>query len=168
MSHSETHDDAPVAVSKTVSGDRELAIRAITINRPIAEVYEFYRDLTKAPLFMEDVEQVQVSGNRSHWVSKHGEWDSEITKDVPNAEITWQAEGNSGRTTFEDVPGRGTVVTLTTAYDQSFVGKVVAKITQKDPKIMARRNLRRLKQLLETGEIATNARNRQMLAEEKN
>lgn len=166
LSHTETHDDAPVAVSKTASGDRELAIRAVTINRPAAEVYGFYRDLSKAPLFMEDVERVEVSGTRSHWVTKHGEWDSEITKDVPNSEITWQAEGSSGRTTFEEIPGRGTVVTLTTAYEQSFVGKIVGKLTQKDPVIQGRRNLRRLKQLLETGEIATNARNQKMLAEE--
>jgi uncharacterized membrane protein len=138
----------------------------VTINRPVDEVYAFYRDLTKAPLYMNDVERVEVSGNHAHWVGKDAEWDSEIINDLPGKEITWQAEGSSGRARFEEIAGRGTVLTLTMAYEQGFVGKVIGKLSQDDPAIQARRNLRRLKQLLETGEIATNARNRRMLAEE--
>ena len=166
LSQTDTHDDAPNATAKHTHGEREVASHAVTINRPVADVYGFYRDLTKAPLYMEDVERVDVDGNRVHWVTKHGEWDAEITKDVPEEELYWQAEDSAGRAEFKDVPGRGTVLTLTMAYDQGFLEKIVAKLSQTDPSIKSRRNLRRLKQLLETGEIATNARNQQMLAEE--
>ena len=167
-------DDAPNATAKHAGGDREVASRAVTINRPTREVYDFVRDLTKAPLYMEDVESVTMSGKRAHWVSRDGdktfEWDSEITNDVPGKEYTWQAvdsdKSGSGRIMVEEVAGRGTVLTLTMAYEQGFVEKLVAKVKQTDPAIRERRNLRRLKQLLETGEIATNARNLKMLAEE--
>ncbi|MDB5422045.1 MAG: cyclase, partial [Brevundimonas sp.] len=45
--------------------------------------------------------------------------------------------------------------------------KVIAKMFQREPFIQARRDLRRFKQLMETGEISTNARNQAMLDEEK-
>lgn len=167
MPHRDTHDDAPNATAKHTHGARQVASRAVTINRPVDEVYGFYRDLTKAPLYMDDVERVDLDGTRAHWVTEHGEWDAEIINDIPGREITWQAEDSSGQARFEEIAGRGTVLTLTMAYEQGFLAKLVGKVTQNDPAIQARRNLRRLKQLLETGEIATNARNPRMLAEEK-
>ena len=142
------HDDAPNSTSKQAHGDREVASRAVTINRPAEEVYAFYRDPANAVSWTKPVVKL------------------DIIEDVPGREITWRTEDSSGRTTFEEVPGRGTVVTLTIAYDQSFIGKIVGKVTRDDPAIEVRQDLRRLKQLLETGEIATNARNRKMLAEE--
>lgn len=166
MAETQVHDDAPNATAKHTHGEREVTSHAVTINRPLSEVYAFYRDLTNAPIYMADVERVEVSGNRSHWVGKHGEWDSEISKEVPGEELYWQAEGSSGRAQFKEVPGRGTVLTLTMAYEQGFFEKVAAKLSQHDPAIQARRSLRRLKQLLETGEIATNARTQRELAEE--
>ena len=39
------------------------------------------------------------------------------------------------------------------------IGKFVAKLFQREPAIQARRDLNRLKQLMETGEIATAATN---------
>jgi len=105
---------------------------------------------------------------RSHWVVKAPadstvEWDSIITEDRPGELIAWtSAEGasvaNSGRIEFRDSSnGRGTVVTVTIAYDPPLgaVGKMFAKLFQREPKIQARQDLRRFKQLMETGEIAT-------------
>lgn len=143
-----SQDDAPNATAKHADGDREVASRAVTINRPVGEVYAFYRNPANAGLWMDPVVQL------------------EIIDEKPEREFTWRTADSSGRTTFDDVAGRGTVVTLTIAYDQSFIGKLVSKVKQDDPIIEVRRDLRRLKQLLETGEIATNARNKQMLAEE--
>ena len=160
-------DDAPHATSKHLDGRREVSSRAVTINRPVQEVYDFYRDLTNAPLYMENVDRVEVVGNDTHWMGNGEEWNSTIINDVPGKEITWQGNDNSGRATFTEIDGRGTVLTLTLAYEQGLLSKVVGKLTQDDPAIQARRSLRRLKQLLETGEIATNARNQKMLADEK-
>ena len=48
------------------------------------------------------------------------------------------------------------------------IGKVIAKMFQREPAIQARRDLRRFKQLMETGEIATGARSRAQMEEGKN
>ena len=74
---------------------------------------------------------------------------------------------NSGRVEFRDAGQRGTVVTATITYDPPFgvVGKIIAKMFQREPAIQARRDLRRFKQLMETGEIATPAKNRQEFEE---
>ena len=94
-------------------------------------------------------------------------WESVITKDEPGSEIYWQsAEGgdisNSGRIEFRDAGARGTVVRAVIAYDPpgGAVGKFIAKLFQREPRIQTRRDLHRFKQLMETGEIATSARNR--------
>jgi uncharacterized membrane protein len=53
------------------------------------------------------------------------------------------------------------VVRATIAYDPpaGIVGQIVAKLFQREPRIQARRDLHRFKQLMETGEITTSARN---------
>jgi uncharacterized membrane protein len=64
---------------------------------------------------------------------------------------------------FRDSPtGRGTFVTVTIAYDPPAgeIGRLVAKLFQREPKIQARQDLRRFKQLMETGEIPTAIRYR--------
>src|SRR5207302_89241 len=93
-------------------------------------------------------------------------WESIITRQVPGEEISWQsAEGaqieNSGRVEFRDAGARGTVVRATISYKApgGTVGKLVAKLFQREPRIQARRDLHRLKQFMECGEIATSARN---------
>jgi len=143
--------------------------RTITINRPRAELYAFWRDFRNLALFMENVESVTPSeGGRSHWVvkapaGKPVEWDSVLTEEVENEVLAWEsADGadikNAGRIEFRDAPpGRGTEVTATIVYEPpgGDLGKLIAKLFQKEPKIQARRELRRFKQLIETGEIST-------------
>ena len=74
---------------------------------------------------------------------------------------------NSGRVTFRDAGTRGTVMTATIAYDPpgGAIGKIIAKMFQREPAIQARRDLRRFKQLMETGEIATPAMNAKQFEE---
>ncbi|MDP9414460.1 MAG: cyclase, partial [Pseudomonadota bacterium] len=67
---------------------------------------------------------------------------------------------NSGRIDFLDAgPGRGTMVRATISYDPpaGAIGRAVAKVLQREPNVQARRDLRRFKQLMETGEITTSA-----------
>lgn len=163
-------DDAPQSASK--QGDAPIA-RAVTINRPAGELYNYWRDFSRLATFMENVERIDIiDEKRSHWVVKAPaggtvEWDAIVTEDDPERLIAWVAdEGadvpNSGRVEFRDAGQRGTVVTATIDYDPpaGVVGKVIAKLFQREPAIQARRDLRRFKQLMETGEIATGARNR--------
>lgn len=143
--------------------------RTVTINRPRSELYAFWRDFRNLSTFMENVESVTPGDDRrSHWVVKAPagrtvEWDSVLTEDVENELLAWESvEGadirNAGRIEFRDgPPGRGTEVTATIVYEPpgGDLGKLIAKLFQKEPKIQARRELRRFKQLMETGEIST-------------
>jgi uncharacterized membrane protein len=95
-----------------------------------------------------------------------------VTQDVPGESITWHsAPGadvtHNGRIEFRETANRGTFVRAVIAYDPpgGSVGKLIAKLFQREPRIQARRDLHRFKQLMETGEIATDARNRRLLAD---
>lgn len=170
-----TGDDAPGFTAKDATerraegrGESSVGGVAVTINRPRQELYDFWRDFANLPQVLHNVEAIDAAGDgRSHWkvAGPNGtyEWDAIVTEDVPGERIAWEsAEGadvrNSGRIEFADGgPSRGTIVTAVLAYDPpaGIVGKLVAKVTQKEPAIQARRDLRRFKQLMETGEIAT-------------
>lgn len=185
-------DDAPVTTTKHSQGKADadavaieprgdtLIGRAVTINRPVSELFAYYRDFANLATFMENVERVDVlDDKRSHWVVKAPagrtvEWTAVVTDEAPDSFIAWASEedadvANSGRVDFRDAGARGTVVTATVNYDPpaGTIGKLVAKLFQRDPAIQARRDLRRFKQLMETGEIATAARTHKQLAEEQ-
>jgi len=187
----DVRDDAPLTTSKRSDAVEDattaliepkgdaLVGQSVTINRPCAELYAYWRDLAKLPTFMDNVERIDVlDEKRSHWVVKAPggktiEWDSIITEEKDGAFIAWaSAEGadvaNSGRVDFRDAGARGTVVTATILYDPpaGTLGKLVAKMFQREPAIQARRDLRRFKQLMETGEVATAARTRKQYEEE--
>ena len=172
-------DDAPATTAKDLGGDRELVGRSVTINRPASELFAYFRDFANLASFMENIVRVEVRDpTHSHWVvkapgGKTVEWDATVTHEIENEAITWQSdEGadvpNSGRITFKSAGARGTVVTATIAYDPpgGAIGKIVAKLFQREPAIQARRDLRRFKQLMETGEVATAARTIKQFNEE--
>lgn len=169
--HAAAGVDAATEALIEPKGDHLLG-RSVTIARPAAELYRFWRDFANLPAFMDNVERIDVLDTvRSHWVVKAPgggmvEWDAIVTEDREGELIAWtSAEGadvpNSGRITFRDAGARGTVVTATILYDPpgGTIGKLVAKLFQREPAIQARRDLRRFKQLMETGEVATAARN---------
>ena len=187
-----TTDDAPLSASKHTAAAIDAASnsilekrgdaivgRAVTINRPRAELFAYFRDFTNLATFMENVERIDVhDAKRSHWVvrapaGKTVEWDSVVTEESENEYIAWASEpgadiANSGRVDFRDAGARGTVVTATLNYAPpgGIVGKLIAKLFQREPAIQARRDLRRFKQLMETGEVATAARTRKQHEEE--
>jgi uncharacterized membrane protein len=142
--------------------------RTVTIGRPRAELYAFWRDFRNLARFMENIEAVTVGENgRSHWTIKAPAgrtvgFDTVITEDEPDSVIGWESvDGDiksAGKVEFFDAPpGRGSWVRVTMAYDPpgGEVGKAIAKLFQKEPKVQARRDLRRFKQLMEAGEIST-------------
>jgi uncharacterized membrane protein len=179
ISHT-AHGDAPLSAAKNpdlMALNGELAPqhgdvligRSVTIDRPRQDLYAFWRDFKNLPQFMRSVHSVTIhDALHSHWVIQAPagttvEWDSKITQDDPAHLIAWESlEGasvrNSGRVEFLDSPdGRGTVVRVTLTYDPpaGSVGKMIAKLFQREPKIQARQDLRRFKQLMETGEVST-------------
>lgn len=145
--------------------------RTVSINKPREELYRAWRDFTKFPSFMENVEFVDDLGDgRSKWTIKAPlgssvEVITRIINDRPGQSIGWKSEPDSqieteGHVEFIDIaPGRGTGVRLTMRYTPpaGLPGRAIAKVLQREPNVQARRDLRRFKMLQETGEVATNA-----------
>jgi uncharacterized membrane protein len=166
-------DDAPGFTARRGFGKYEVVGRTVTIRRPRAELYAFWRDFQNLAQFMENLEQVQPTGadGRAVWTIKAPagqtvDVETEIAREVKDELMAWRSvEGSDidteGRVTFEDAPGeRGTRVGLIVAYDApaGAAGKALAKLFMREPAIQARRDLMRFKMLMETGEIATSAR----------
>jgi len=165
--------DAPDHVWRRGSDryDANLLGNTVMIGRTPQELYDEWRDFTRFPRFMENVEKVEKLDNKSsHWTIKAPggtsvEVVTRISEDKPGKAIAWASQPDSdiqteGRVDFiEAPPGRGTYVRLLMRYDPpgGMIGKGIAKLMQREPKIQSRRDLRRFKSLMETGEIATNA-----------
>lgn len=167
-------DDAPGRSAwQSWFGDYGVSGNTVTIGKPRAEVYKFWRDFKNLPRFMENIESVETGSNDvSRWRVKApgdtaAEVMSRIVSDRPNAEIAWASTDDSqietcGKVMFRDAPGdRGTEVEAIDSYvpPAGALGRMIAKLLQREPEVQGRRDLKRLKMLMETGEIAT-ARNR--------
>lgn len=139
-------------------------IFSVTINKPAAEVYAFWRKLDNLPHFMDYLASVTpTSGNRSHWVARLPagrtvEWDAQITSDVPGERIAWSTvEGSplqhEGEVTFARTPGRDmTEVRVRMALGLPGIAPN-ARLAKLLTKPQIKGDLRRLKQVLETGEV---------------
>lgn len=172
MSDPMVSDSPPWTHKNKPSGELgELIGRSQTINRPRQEIYERWRDFTRFPEFMDNVRSVEtIGGKQSRWTIEAPaghtvELVTEITHDVPGERIAWKSTAESqidtaGEVLFRDsAPGRGTVVTLIMTYSPpaGAIGKLAAKLFRREPAIQSRLDLRRFKQLLETGEVTKNA-----------
>lgn len=144
--------------------------KTVTIAKPSrAELFAFWRDFTNLPRFMENLNAVKPVGNgRFEWeIVAPGEGSvtvvTEIASERQGELIAWRSvEGSTidteGRVAFRDAPGdRGTQVELVVAYSPpaGTLGVAIAKLLQREPEMQARRDLRRFKALMETGEIPT-------------
>ena len=143
--------------------------RSITIDRSPADLYAFWHNFEQLPSFMNHLKEVRSTGdNRTHWVAKgplnsNVEWDAETINDRPGEVIAWRSIDGSdvdtaGSVRFQPAPGnRGTMVRVTFEYDPpgGKLGAAVAKVFGEDPSKQVNVDLRRFKQLMETGEIAT-------------
>jgi uncharacterized membrane protein len=143
--------------------------RNVTINKPPDVLYRFWRNFENLPLIMNHLESVRVvDDKRSHWVAKgpagtNIEWDSELTKEIENEQLDWQSlrgsqVTNLGSVLFKQAPdNRGTEVKVIFGYDPpgGSIGAAFAKLFGEEPSQQVADDLRRFKQLMETGEIAT-------------
>lgn len=145
--------------------------RAILVNATPEKAYEFVRNLENLPRFMKHVKTIRITGDkRSHWVVKapagrQVEWDAEIINDLPGELIAWRSVNNpdidsAGSIHFERSRGdRGTIIRVSMQYlpPAGVLGVAVAKLFGEEPELQLRSDLRRLKQILETGETPTTA-----------
>jgi uncharacterized membrane protein len=141
--------------------------RSMTVNRNPEEVYTFWHDFENLPKFMTHLESVRMSGEgRSHWRAKGPagrivSWDAQTIEDRVNERISWRSlDGsdvqNQGAVHFERAPGgRGTVVRVEIAYAPpgGAVGASLANLFRGSLKREIDEDLRRFKQVMETGEV---------------
>jgi uncharacterized membrane protein len=137
------------------------------VRRPRAEVYGFWQDFENLPTFMTHLDAVVVIGDgRSHWTAigpagRTVEWDAEIVEFVPDELIAWESlkgadVDNAGVVRFVDAPGgRGTEIHLDMQYSApgGALGSTLAKLFGGDPGMQVQDDLRRFKQVVETGEV---------------
>jgi uncharacterized membrane protein len=159
------HEQSPM----TGGRPHEVAVEeTITINKPIEEVYAFWRDFSNHPRFMRHLESVEVlDDRRSRWRAKGPgnipvQWDAEIVSEREQELIAWRSTPdatlrNHGTVQFRRAPGvRGTEIRVRIEYlppGGSF-GRTLGWLFGRNPEQQLQEDLRRFKQLIETGEIA--------------
>ena len=141
--------------------------RVTTINKPVHEVYQFWRDFENFPRFMRHLESVEkLDERRSRWratapAGQTIEWEAELLEDRPDEWIAWRSvKGsqveNSGSVRFSPAPGaRGTEVRVQLQYSPpaGSLGRGIAWLFGQEPDQQIHHDLHRFKQLMETGEI---------------
>jgi uncharacterized membrane protein len=148
--------------------DGAMRVRAsVTVNRDPDDVYRYWRNFENLPSFLAHVESVTVlDDTRSHWVANAPgqslvEWDAEIVADVPGTVLSWGSVvgsgiENSGRVEFVRAPrDQGTEVHVVIEYKPpaGALGAAVAKLFGEEPSQQIKDDLRRFKQVVETGEV---------------
>jgi uncharacterized membrane protein len=142
---------------------------SVTINKPAKDLYRFWRKFDNLPRFMQHLESVRIiDDRRSHWVAKAPagmtvEWDAEIINEKENELIAWRSLENSevrnaGSVRFEEAPsGRGTIVKVAINYDPPAgkLGAALAQLFGEEPGQQVEEDLRRFKQIMEAGEMAS-------------
>lgn len=164
-------DTSGVARRERMPENEEAAVSvsaAVTVNRPPAELYAFWRDFRNAPRYMDRISRVEVHDElRSRWTAtgpmgRSWQWESEVTEDRPGELIAWESLPGA------ELPNRGWVHFLPARDGQTevryfvefdppagLVGQAIARVFHEVPEEMAKGDLRRFRALMEAGEIAT-------------
>lgn len=156
---------SPVASLERGEGTR--IDRTTIIARSAPDLYRFWRQLDNLPRFMDNLESVTVLDARhSHWVAKgplgaRVEWDAEVHNEIPNELIAWRSLPGSqvdqaGSVHFTPIPeGTEVRVVLRYAAPAGKLGDAVAGVLGDEPSQQIADDLRRLKQVMEAGDVPT-------------
>ena len=143
-------------------------LESVTIARSIEDLYRFWRNLENLPQFMRHLDSVEkITDTISHWRAKGPagvivEWDAEIYNEIPDKLIAWRSlEGadvvSAGSVNFDRAAdGRATRVTVHLQYSPPMgkVGAAVARLFGADAETEIREDLRRFRDMIETGQKA--------------
>jgi uncharacterized membrane protein len=145
----------------------ETVTHTVTIQASPEKVYAEWRKLDEMPRYFPIIQEVQeLDRQRSRWRMQIGgrslEWEREMTEERPNERMAWRSIADapvreSGWVRLRKAPDeRGTIVELSLQIAAPGVA-VVPLLTPfgVHPEQVAREGLRRFKQWVETGEIAT-------------
>lgn len=155
-------------------GDYKVAGRSVTIAAPRQELFARWTNPAELSRFMANVRSVEEGPDGTwRWIVEgpartEVELVTRIVETRKGEFLAWRSvEGSEidaeGKVFFRDAPGgRGTVVEAIIAYQPpgGTIGHWIAKAFRTDPRLQGRHELKRLKMLVETGEIATSANRR--------
>jgi len=164
--------DGSTPVASVGRGQGIKVEESVTINRPVLEVYRFWRNFENLPRFMDHLESVAViDETRSHWVAKgpvgtRVEWDAVIHNEVDDELIAWRSlpgseVKNAGSVHFTPtVNGTGTDVRVVLSYEPPAgkLGAAVARLLGEEPTKQVADDLRRLKQVMDSGDVIAASR----------
>jgi len=152
----------------SLADGRRAYLRGVTVNRKPEDVYAFWRDLTNLSRVIDRVRSIErVSDTTSRWLfdgplgTEIG-FTAEIVDDEPSRVIAWRSTDSpvphEGRVEFAAAPGnRGAELRVGVVYKPpvGMLGVTAAKITGEEPDHLLRDALRRVKQILEAGEVVS-------------
>ena len=163
--------DVFAAKKETAAGTIKAGSKAeatTLVQKSPEECYRFWRNFEQLPQFMSYLESVRITGDRqSHWVAKgpggvRMEWDAELVDDEPGRKVAWRSlpggdVETAGAVKFEEAPGgRGCLVKVKMRFGGA--GEMLAplgRLIGKHPEQMIDKELRRFRQVMETGEAIT-------------
>jgi uncharacterized membrane protein len=162
--HGEQHDSPVASVGR---GQGTKVEQSVTINRPVVEVYSFWRNFENLPRFMDHLEAVTViDDSRSRWVAKgpagtKAEWDAVIHNEIQDELIAWRSLpgseiNNAGSVHFTpSIDGASTEVRVVLSYEPPAgnLGAAVAKLLGEEPSVQVADDLRRLKQVMDSSDV---------------
>lgn len=136
---------------------------SMEVQAPLNDVFAYWSDFENFPAFMQNVEEVRMTGrDTSHWrvkgpLGKSVEFDAKTTEMDPNRGIGWNTTGGevmtSGEARFEEVAADRTRVDLTMNYADPPGGKLgeVAANILSNPEKNAKEDLQNFARIVENG-----------------
>ena len=138
---------------------------SVRIQRPVGEVFNFYRDFRNLSRFLGDVMAVEPTGpTTSRWTIQgplgiRARSTIKVTEERANALIRYETDTSPGLRTYWEIhfrPGsdaRETIIRQVMRPPLGRLGRVALALIGKFPAAEVRANLHRLKQVMETGNV---------------
>lgn len=137
----------------------------LLVNKPINEVYDFWRNLSNLPLFMDHLDEVrEISEVHSEWKAKLPggfktlSWKAQIVGEEPYRYIGWSSMPSSsvrhsGKVEFKDAGELGTLIHIVFSYTAPLgdAGEEIAKLLSPVFENMVRKDVLGFKRYMETG-----------------
>ena len=138
--------------------------RGVNVNRPVEELYRFWRDVSNVPRFSQRVHSIEVlDDRRSRWTASgpgglSPSWEVELAEEREPEVLLWRSppgarvEHTLALTLTANPGGRGVEVRVAASVRPPG-GAAVRRMLGEWPERQLTEELRRFKQLVEAGEI---------------
>lgn len=142
-----------------------VTVRAVTVDRPADEIRKVFRDAERLRVALDRQVSIEPAGAES-WCCRiddgSGRGVEAAVRRTGNL-LSWQVErgrlAHEGRLLLTPAPGdRGTELRVELRYPGSRIGRLASGLRGRDPDQVLRTTLRRLKSVLECGQVVSTMR----------